>query len=74
MSEAYLKFKRYVEDINLYTTTMNSLNFCKKQQLLDEQTYSRLLWALTEYKNVLMEQIEKDFKEAVEKAVKKLER
>jgi DNA phosphorothioation-dependent restriction protein DptG len=74
MSEAaYMKFKRYVEDINLYTTTMNSLNFCRKQKLISEQTYNYLLWALTEYLNTLREQIEKDFNEIAQKYKKKLE-
>jgi hypothetical protein len=73
MSEAYLKFKRYVEDINLYTSSMNSLNFCRKQKLISEQTYSYLLWALTEYLNILREQIEKDFNEIAQKYKKKLE-
>jgi hypothetical protein len=73
MSEAYLKFKRYAEDINLYTSSMNSLNFCRKQKLISEQTYSYLLWALTEYLNTLREQIEKDFNEIAQKYKKKLE-
>ena len=73
MSEAYLKFKRYAEDINLYTSSMNSLNFCRKQKLISEQTYSYLLWALTEYLSTLREQIEKDFNEIAQKYKKKLE-
>jgi hypothetical protein len=73
MSEAYMKFKHYVEDINLYTASMNSLNFCKKQKLIDDQTYNYLLWALTEYLNILREQLKKDFNQTAEKYKQKLE-
>jgi hypothetical protein len=52
---------------------MNSLNFCRKQNLIDEETYGYLRWALTEYLNTLREQIEKDFEETAEKYKRKLE-
>jgi len=63
----FLKFKEYVELINLYTTTLNSVNFARKQKLIDETKYNILRYALAEYINLLVEEIEQDLKATAKK-------
>ena len=72
MDETFIKFKKYVECINLYTTTLNSLNFAYKQQLIDQATYNTLRYALTEYINSIKEEIENDRKQKVKEITAKL--
>jgi len=69
----FLKFKEYVELINLYTTTLNSVNFAHKQKLIDETKYNILRYALAEYINLLVEEIERDLKAAAKKYGEMLE-
>jgi hypothetical protein len=55
------KLKEMLELLNLYTTTLNSFNFSKKQKLISPKMEGLGQYVLTEYANALSKEIEVEF-------------
>jgi len=55
------RLKELLELLNFYTTTLNSFNFSKKQNLLTPKMERLGQYVLSEYANMLLKEIEVEF-------------